>query len=294
MARQRLPKVNPSYAAFMPQATAEEDEILFQSIKKEGILQPIIVRTETSDIVDGHRRFGFWQRIVDSGQTNFKLPIDSRSFPEENDVLAFMVEIQLGRRNLSDIQKAFYRGIEYSTSKGPHGDQERFDSNGAGPDCHNDNLAGSTAERLAEKHGVSASTIIRDSQFAAGVQELPDEEKKKVLAGTSDLTKKQLIAAAPVFCRKCRISTPIKDCAACADLRGVKLNGKPPKKPKSGDQKFDWAKYKTKLGTFIRINDQIAVGYACKGSAGHKRALALMGEYVNHMKVWEKELTKGA
>lgn len=281
MARQREPKINDELAFFLKPLTAEERADLRQSIIEDGIREKVIVWEETGFIVDGHNRWDI------SRELKINCPTVAKSFKDMDDVKRWMAKNQTGRRNLTPEALAYLRGMEYLRERKPIGYPGKSEENGQ--ICHDDILVGSTAEVLAEKHDVSPSTIMRDAQFAQGVEALPEEEKKKVLAGESDLTKKEIIAAAPVFCRSCRISIPKKDCVDC-----LKLRGKPqPKKPKSGAMKFDWATYKKKLGVLIRANDQIATGYDCKGSVGHKKALALLGEYVDHMKVWEKELTKG-
>lgn len=279
MARQREPKINSELAFFLKPLTAEERADLRQSIIDDGIRESVIVWEETGDIVDGHNRWDI------SRELKIKCPTVAKSFPNIEAVKKWMARNQTGRRNVSLEFQAYLRGMEYLREKKPYGDNLL--------DCHDDNLGGSTAEKLAETFDVSPSTIIRDAKFAAGVNALPEEEKAKVLAGKSDLSKKDIIAAAPLFCDRCSRIGPVKGCPKCKEL-GAKKPKKGPKKPKSGSEKFEWAAFRKDLGKLIRHIDLIAVGYDCRKSVNHNKAVELLGAWVNHMKVWEKELTKGA
>lgn len=290
MAKQRQPKINPAFVGFLPVATEEEDEILFQSIKDIGFLHPVVVREETGEIVDGHRRHKVWLKLIAMGQTNLKLPTDPRSFPEDDDVYHFMAAIQCGRRNLTKEQKAYYRGKEYLLAKQPHGGPRAKPNDKALPPSD-------TAESIAEKHGVSRATVQQDAKFAVGVDALPTPVKTEVLAGKSDLTKKEIADNAPLMCDRCKRTGggPIRGCVNCEFVQAEHKKKKFTKKPKkleSGSMKYDWAKFKTDFGRVAKAADAIAKGYDETNSADHKRAVALSGAYIDHMKAWEKRLTR--
>lgn len=285
MARQREPKINSELAFFLKPLSAEERADLRQSIIDDGIRESVIVWEETGDIVDGHNRWDI------SRELKIKCPTVAKSFPNIEAVKKWMARNQTGRRNLPQETLSYLRGMEYLRKKKNADSPEN--SEVSDPLCHNDKVGVSTAEIIAEKHDVSPSTIIRDAKFAAGVNALPEEEKAKVLAGKSDLSKKDIIAAAPLFCDRCARIGPVKGCPKCKEL-GAKKTKKGPKKPKSGSEKFEWAVFRKDLGKIVRHIDLIAVGYDCRKSVNHNKAVELLGAWVNHMKVWEKELTKGA
>lgn len=289
MARQREPKINSELAFFLKPLTKEERTNLRQSIIDDGVREPIIIWEETGEIVDGHNRYDICKEL------KVNCPTRVMSFKSKDEVLYWMAQNQLGRRNVTEEVKAFLRGKEYLSSRRTENfhnlNGHKTLSETGLPDCQSDNPGESTAEKLARKHGVSASTIIRDAAFAQGVEASPD--KAEILAGTSGKTMTEVRNAAPVFCRSCRISTPKKDCQDCADLRGGKPR-KPSKRKKAGAMKYDWPNFKKKLGEIVRSIDAVAHGYDRKGSGDHKKAIALMGDFVNHMRLWEKELNKGA
>lgn len=290
MARVKEPKINSEFAFFIKPLSEEERSKLRASIIEDGIREPIILWEETGDIVDGHNRYDI------SKELKIPCPTRVKSFKSADDVLIWMADNQLGRRNANEETKAFLRGKEYLANRRT----ENFHNlNGHKalaetglPNCQSDNPGESTAQKLAKKHGVSASTIMRDAAFAQGVEASPD--KAAILAGTSGKTMTEVRNAAPVFCRSCRISTPKKDCPDCADLRGGKKPKRKGSRKKAGAMKYDWPNFKKKLGEIVRSIDAVANGYDRKGSVEHKKAIALMGDFVNHMRLWEKELVKGA
>lgn len=288
MARVKEPKINPDFAFFIKPLDAEERTKLRQSIIEDGIREPIVLWEETGEIVDGHNRYDI------SKELKIPCPTRVKSFKNADEVLLWMADNQLGRRNANEETKAYLRGKEYLSNRRTeilHNLNGSLDLGKIGlPDCQSDNPGESTAEKLAKKHGVSASTIMRDAAFAQGVDASPD--KKEILAGTSGKTMTEVRNSAPVFCRTCRIGTPKKDCEACADLRGGKR--KKAAKKKVGAMKYDWPNFKKKIGEIVRSIDAVAHGYDRKGSVEHKKAIALMGDFVNHMRLWEKELVKGA
>src|SRR5205823_398420 len=83
---------------------------------------------------------------------------------------------------------------------------------------------GATAEKVADKHGVSPSTIRRNAEFAEAVDKIGDTDPAKrdeILSGKSSQTKQDVIDAAkppvskPSFCLRCQRVGPVKDCQEC-------------------------------------------------------------------------------
>lgn len=284
MAREMRPKVNPAYRDFLPKRTDEERKILRELIIEDGIRDPIVL-TDDGFIVDGHGRWEIAQEL------KLKVKTFVKEFKNEDAKYAWMAKNQVGKRNLTKEQRDYYMGKQYasavkSAEHSPPEEEEKVQGNSYPR----------LSEEIAEEHNVSEKTVRENAKFAAGVDALPPKAKDKVLAGTSELTKKAIIASAPTFCPKCTRLGPIKNCPQCAEIKTSKKTAKPTtdKKPKSGSMKFDWAKAKTERGTVIRHADQIAKGYGLTMHKGdHKIAVDLLGEYVDHMTEWEKTLTKG-
>lgn len=286
MARTMQPKVKAEYKAFLPERTPEEFVLLRRSIIEDGIRDPIVL-TDDGFIVDGYGRWEIAKEL------KLKVKTFVKEFKDDDAVYTWMAANQFGKRNLTKEQRDYYMGVRAAQAITSHGGNRR--SSGS-----NVNLKPETVETIANEADIGEKMVRENAKFAAGVDTLPPEERAKVLAGKSDLTKKKIIELAPVRCDKCtRLKVEIKDCPQCAVVQAAykakKLSKKSGGKNKSGSMKFDWAKFKTQLGLVARAADRIADGYTIKKNQGdHKIAVDLLGEYVDHMTSWEKSLTKGA
>lgn len=284
MARQMLPKVKPEYRDFLPERTAEERKLLRESIIEDGIRDPIVI-TEDGYIVDGHGRWEFAQE--------FKLKVKTfvKEFADEEAKYAWMAKNQAGKRNLTKEQKDYYMGVRAAKAILEHGGDRRSSD-------HADNLRTETAESIAKEENVSVITVRRNVEYAAGIIALPPKVQKEVLAGKTDIPKKEIIANAPVMCGRCRRlgAKPLPGCVKCEEAQAEhkkKKFGPKPKKPKSGSMKYDWATFETNFGRVARAADEIVKGYGEPKGPGtdHQNAHDLIHAYFEHMNAWRKRLT---
>ena len=166
----------------IPPLTSEEFEQLEQNILEEGIREALIVWNKT--IVDGHNRYDI---ALEHG---LDYDIDEREFESKDEVINWMIDNQLGRRNLSPQQQSYLRGKRYSQEK-------KSVTNASGVNQFSKVDGGQnvpqpkTAERLAKQYGVTDRTIKRDEQFSKGVDNISryqPELKNEILSGKSDFT----------------------------------------------------------------------------------------------------------
>jgi hypothetical protein len=125
-------------------------------------------------LVDGHNRF----KICNDNRIPYNISI--MNFEALEDVKSFMIDLQLGRRNVNPLEVSYYRGLQYN----------RFKWIGLQPD--NDEDSKKTAVAIGEKYNVDERTIRRDGQFAEGLEMLAKELKSEVLEGKVKVTKKDL------------------------------------------------------------------------------------------------------
>jgi len=190
--------IDEEFRAHCPPLTETERQMLRQDIERTGLLSPLIVWNHESKtiLVDGHNRFEILQELgrLDEIQTT-ELVFDTR----EN-ALDWIINNQLGRRNLPPDAAALLRGKLYTAERIPA--KERLFKPGvsANPggvpkteDCHSGSPE-TIADAIAKKTGVSARTIARDAKFAAAVAKLGIT--KEVMAGTEKRTRKEIIEAA--------------------------------------------------------------------------------------------------
>jgi hypothetical protein len=172
----------------IPPLSHEELLQLEENILAEGVRDPLILWPVEGQfvLVDGHNRFSVCQKH------SLKFPFKKVSFKDEEEVQAWMVKNQLGRRNLSKEQQSYLRGLRYHQEK----------QQGRRVDLTSDQIdlkleSESTAERLAEEYNVSPATIKRDAQFAAGVEIIGKENpsaKTEILKGKGHLKKQDIQA----------------------------------------------------------------------------------------------------
>lgn len=169
----------------IPALTTDEYEQLEQNILEEGIRDSLIVWNKT--IVDGHNRYNI---ALEHG-LNYE--IEEREFEDKNEVINWMIDNQLGRRNLSPQQQSYLRGKRYSQEKKSVNEFKgnQYSRSGGGQNVPQQK----TAERLAKQYGVTDRTIKRDEQFSKGVDNIgryQPELKNEILSGKSDFTNKEV------------------------------------------------------------------------------------------------------
>lgn len=175
--------IDKEFKGLIPPLTSEEFNQLEQNCIKDGILESIKVWRDV--IIDGHNR----HEIANKNGLDFT--ITELSFENRADAIEWIILHQLGRRNLTEEQKAYLRGKRYENEKlkitnkagSNQFKKEAGDQNDPQP---------TTSEKLAKEYGVSAPTIKRDADFAKGVDLLPEERRTDVLSGKSELKKQEV------------------------------------------------------------------------------------------------------
>ena len=204
-------RVLPELQAFIPPLLPDELVQLENNIRKDGCREALLIWETTegmlahSDdttpvyvLVDGHNRYGICQR------NDIDFRINLVSFTDIEDVRSFMIDNQLGRRNLTPEQTAYFRGLRYLGERGERGKYRRDEHKGHNVPYESDALLNdteivvestkgirreSTAQKLAKQYSVNEKTIKRDAEYAAGVEKLAPTLKADVLAGKSGVSK---------------------------------------------------------------------------------------------------------
>ncbi len=186
----------PELENLLPPLGDDEKSELRRSIEEEGFREQVPVWvTEFKDktvwvLLDGHNRLRIWQALGGNAYkptNNYGLRArwtESR-IDSLDDAKQWIIINQLMRRNLTDEQRAYFRGKAYEAAKSTGFKGNQYTKNGRG---QND-LKQNSAEKLAKRHGVSASTIKRDGVFSRWVGTLSPEDKVKALAGDLKMPK---------------------------------------------------------------------------------------------------------
>jgi len=171
--------IDSEFANYIRPLSDEEFEKLKESIKLEGIRDPLVVWN--GFLIDGYHRYKIAQ------EHNLEYKIVEIELPDKDAVKEWIIKNQLGRRNLTEQEVSYYRGKLYEAQKLNHGGNRTAS-------VHFAHLK--TAEEIAQKYGVNESTVRRDEVFSRSVdkvaEEVGEEAKRAILSGQANIPKKDV------------------------------------------------------------------------------------------------------
>jgi hypothetical protein len=218
--------------SFIPPLSSDEFGQLESNILQHGCQTPIQVWQTTKQnlgltfekeddlayvLVDGHNRY----QICNQHKLPFEVYV--LSFDSQKDAKDYMINLQLGRRNLSQNQISYFRGLRYNNEKADKTDnlltnsskghfdpsvktaQNSGDLQTNSSKGHFDPSVKTTAERLAKEYNVSPKTIKRDAEFAEGLEKIDVELRNNILEGKTKIDKGTIQKIA-----KSKLETPIQ------------------------------------------------------------------------------------
>ncbi|MCD8353017.1 MAG: hypothetical protein LUC47_01690 [Clostridiales bacterium] len=179
-------KIDPEFADQIPPLTEEEFRQLEANILSDGeVINPIIVWNGV--IVDGHNRFRVLELHPEVSYKTFE-----KQFSDRSEVVAWICKNQLGRRNLTPVQRKYLIGKQYETEKSPHGGNRgtiRDEETGeftASSENQNLRSGGKTCERIAKENHVGKDYVVRAGHFANGIdaaEEAVPGTRQEILSG---------------------------------------------------------------------------------------------------------------
>lgn len=182
-------KIDSEFKNLIPPLTAEEYQQLEENIIHDGCLHELIAWDSEDIIIDGHNR----HEICAKHGIPYK--IKYLHFGNREEAIDWIINNQLGRRNISDIQRSYLRGLQYNREKRKIGTNRFTNDRGA-----ETAPLQKTAEKLAEQHKVSERTIFTDAQFVNALdsvsQNVGEDVKQKVLTKEIKTTKEDVMKAA--------------------------------------------------------------------------------------------------
>lgn len=161
--------IDKEFESVIPPLEKQEFEFLKESILKDGeVYHPLVVWNKI--IVDGHHRYKILKK-----HPGIKYRIAEKNFKNRPEAISWICLNQLGRRNLTDIQKKMLMGKRLKAEKMARGASDGFRGNQhVNPVKHqNDALPDGethlTANIIAKEMGVSRPTVERAERFVDGV-----------------------------------------------------------------------------------------------------------------------------
>ncbi len=198
--------VLPELKDFIPPLNTDEFSSLEESIIANGCRTPLLIWDTTQGIInptsenpndaafvlfDGHHRYEICKR------NGIDFQVDLMSFSTIEDVKDFMIDFQVGRRNMTSEQISYLRGLKYQRLRTKQGGIRTGKA-------VEDLILIDTASKLAQEFNVSPATIKRDAIFAQGLDKMNNEFKGKILNGKTKVDKKTIQQLA-----KREVETPI-------------------------------------------------------------------------------------
>lgn len=109
----------------------------------------------------------------------------------------WMIQTQLGRRNLSPQQTAYLRGVCYRAERKRHGAEVggRGNQHCQVVSPQNEDLP-KTAQKLATQHNVSRATIERDAQYSEAIDAIAQQTGEDIKPYLGNATRRDLVAIA--------------------------------------------------------------------------------------------------
>jgi phage N-6-adenine-methyltransferase len=176
--------IDPEFKSLLMPLKAEEYAQLEQNLIDNGCLDPL--KVWDCILIDGHNRY----EICTKHGLDFK--VTNVDMLDRKDAHDWIINNQLGRRNLIPDQASYLRGKRYLSEK-KQGERTDITSG--------QNVQKSTtAEKLANEYKVDEKTIRRDAQFASALdtidENVEEDFRAEVLAGNSDLSKQDIVRIA--------------------------------------------------------------------------------------------------
>lgn len=154
--------IDEEFSSLIPPLSKEEFALLEDHLRTEGCRDPILVWDDGQRriVLDGHSRLQICRRH------HLHYDLQSINLPDRDTARMWILEHQLGRRNLTPEAQAYLLGKLYSCSKSQGARTDRIPG-------HSDQRM-TAAEQLADKHRLGEKTIRRYAKFVEQVDRLAD------------------------------------------------------------------------------------------------------------------------
>lgn len=191
-AEKRKFKISKDIRELITAPTPHERAQLIANIERDGIREPLTVGIiDGSDpvLLDGYNRYS----IAKAKGLPFK--IKTLRFNNIQEAHNWVINNQLGRRNITEEQRRYLIGKLYADLRPAQGQHAGESENGDVPETV-------SADELGAKYGVTGRTVRRSEQFAAVLDRLDHKTRDKILSGEVRVTDKQLMEAAELSAAK--------------------------------------------------------------------------------------------
>ena len=166
--------VSPDFECYSLAVTDEEEKFLRASLEAEGCREPLYILANDGAILDGHRRYRHCKEL--------KIPFKTKAlrFEDRGAAQNWVIDEQLARRNLTDIQKKLLMGRRYRAEK-KQGERADLEAESSKNTEKNGDLTSAQIEQkldaatqIGEEYGVSSATVRRGADLADAVDSIAE------------------------------------------------------------------------------------------------------------------------
>ena len=170
--------IDDEFRIYLPTLDKATYEALEQSLLEHGARDSLVLWNDI--LIDGYNRL----RIC----TEHDIPFTtvSMEFDTREDVLDWIIENQLARRNLTPIELSHFRGMLFNSKKRIRGINNQYPGKNSRPHSEGVKTSSLTAREIGERFNVSKATIERDGKVAQALNAIAEvslDAKRKVLSG---------------------------------------------------------------------------------------------------------------
>ena len=202
--------IDPEFRDLIPPLTDEERRMLEDSIVANGCESPLTIWHDT--IVDGHNRYDICRKH------SIPFAVLDKDFTDRDAALMWIIQTQLGRRNLTTYQKGEL-ALRFEPLLKAQAKERLVTSTGGNDPRPTQNSAeagtnGETRKKLADIAGVSHDTIKKVKKLATSAD---DETKQRLRRGDVSINKAYSTLMQKEHdgetktCERCRQEKPVAD-----------------------------------------------------------------------------------
>ncbi|MBF0555437.1 MAG: hypothetical protein HQK96_12930 [Nitrospirae bacterium] len=187
--------VDPEIRDIIPNLRPEEHEGLMKSLVREGCRDKLV--TWQGVIIDGHNRYDICILLGIPFET-LEMKFNSR-----HEAIAWVLDNQLNRRNLTDEQRTYLLGKRLQQERKPVGAPVGHEGKNQHTKANGVKVTPlapmRTKEKIAEEQRVSPKTIQNASTYASAVDHIANivpDVKERILSGNLLATKKDIVKLA--------------------------------------------------------------------------------------------------
>lgn len=204
-------RLDPEFSVLCDPLRRDEREQLEENVLREGVRDPLVAWSRGGVLLDGHNRAAICQKH------GLKCAVEFIDLKSRDEAFEWICLNQIGRRNCTPVQSAYLRGqaqlraqkkrpgrkiigIERKSYAESHeaaeaAEEEALSASAPAPASTPAAHEAKTSHDLAQRFGVSHSTVEKDAVYAKSVDRLAESDpdlRRKILSGEVRISRRDV------------------------------------------------------------------------------------------------------